>query len=126
MADPTVITPVDILGPFDAITALDAEFVFTALTVTDGDSWICNGRDILLVYNPSGADLWITITSVDDEFGRGEDITTYDITTLKWAAFGVGLTNSKGWKDTAGKIKVTPESADLDAVVLRLPTGFGR
>ena len=126
MADPTVITVQDILAPFVAPGANDADFTFTALTASDGDAWTCNGRDILLVMNPEAGAKWITIISTDDEFGRAEEITQYSLGAGEWAAFGVGLTNSKGWKDTAGKIKVIPEDATVDAAVLRLPPGFGR
>lgn len=126
MADPTVMTVVDILGPFAAIVADAADFTFTPLTLTDGDVFRCTGREILLVYNPSGGALTITITSVDDEYGRAEDITTYSVGAGEWSVFGVGLTNQKGWKNASGNIRITGSSADLDAVVLRLPEGLGR
>lgn len=126
MADPTVIVVQDILAPFAEVGVNDADFTFTALTASDGDAWVCTGRDILLVYNPEAGAKTLTIVSTDDEFGRAESITDYSLGAGEWAAFGVGLTNTKGWKDTAGKIKVIPEDATVDAAVLRLPAGFGR
>jgi len=126
MADPTVMTVVEMLGPFDAVVADALNFAFTPLTVTDGEVFRCTGREILLVSNPSAGALTITITSVDDEYGRAEDITTYELAQDEFAYFPIGLTNSKGWKNSSGNIRITGSSADLDAVVLRLPVGFGR
>lgn len=125
MADPTAITVQTIKGPFEAVTAGSVDFTFAAGTVTDGDTFACTGREILIVKNTEVADAkYITITSVDDEKGRSEDITTYSLAAGDYAVFGVGLTNAKGWKSTAGKIRITVEAATVKVAVLRLPAGF--
>ena len=124
MAAPTAITVQSILAPFAAVGAGAADFTFAAGTITDGDTFVCTGREILLVQNADAAPQTITITSVDDEKGRSEDITTYSMAAGDFAVFGVGLTNSQGWKSTAGTIRITVSDADMKVAVLRLPTGF--
>jgi hypothetical protein len=119
------ITPQTIKGPFEAIAANGADFTWTAGN-TGTDTIACNGRDIILAHNTDGANPYtVTITSEDDEKGRSEDITTYSLAADEYAVFGVGLTNSPGWKDSAtGLITVDVENAAVEWAVLRLPTGY--
>ena len=125
MAAPTVITVQTIKGPFEAIIAGLADFTFAAGTLTDGDTFVCTGREILIVNNTEAVDAkTITITSVDDEKGRSEDIATYSLAAGDFAAFGVGLTNAKGWKSTAGTIRITVSAITVKVAVLRLPAGY--
>jgi len=64
MADPTPITVQQMLAPFAAVGAGTADFTFAAGTITDGDNFVCTGREILLVKN-TDARINKTITSVD-------------------------------------------------------------
>lgn len=123
MAAPTALTVQQMKGPFDTISANGADFTFAAGTITDGDTFVCTGREILLVKNGTGTNT-ITITSVADDIGRTGDITTYSLGTGEFAAFGVGLTNDKGWKSSAGTVRITVSSAEVTVAVLRLPAGF--
>jgi hypothetical protein len=125
MAAPTAITVQNILAPFAAVGAGAADFTFAASTLTDGDTFVCTGREILIVTNTEVADAkTITITSVDDEKGRSEDITTYSLAAGDFAVFGVGLTNSQGWKAAAGTIRITCSAVTVKVAVLRLPAGY--
>lgn len=125
MADPTAITVQTIKGPWEAITANGADFTFAAGTPSDGDTFVCTGREILLVTNTEVADAKkVTIVSVDDETNRSENITDYSLAAGDFSVFGVGLTNSKGWKSTAGTIRITVEAATVKVAVLRLPAGY--
>ena len=124
MAAPTAITVQQVKGPFDAVVAGGFDFTFAAGTLTDGDTFVCTGREILLVQNADAAPQTITITSVDDEKGRAEDITTYSMAAGDFAAFGVGLTNAQGWKSSTGTIRITVSDADMKVAVLRLPAGY--
>jgi len=120
----TVITVQQLLSPFPAtpLTANSADIVFTALTVTEGDEFVCTGSEVILIKNGTGTNT-LTISSSDDEKGRAEDITSYSLAAGDFAMFGQGLTNSQGWK-TGGKIKMTPSSAEITCAVLRLPAGY--
>ncbi len=125
MAAPTAITVQSVLAPFAAVGAGAADFTFAAGTITDGDTFVCTGRELLLVTNTEASDAkTVTIVSVDDEKGRAENITSYSLAAGDFAVFGVGLTNSKGWKSTAGTIRITVEAATVKVAVLRLPAGY--
>ena len=125
MAAPTVITvQAKPLGPFAAITAGLADFTFAAGTVTDGDTFACTGRELLIVNNTNIGTQTVTIVSVDDETNRSEDITIYSLASGDFAVFGQGLTNSKGWKSTAGTIRITVSHAEVKVAVLQLPAGY--
>jgi len=124
MADPTAIVVQNILAPFAAVGAGAADFTFAAGTITDGDTFVCTGRELLVVQNTDAGAVTITITSVVDEKNRTGDITTYSVGIGEFACFSIGLTNSKGWKSTAGKVRITVSDADLKVAVLRLPAGF--
>lgn len=120
----TAITVQQLLSPFPTtpLTANSADIVFTALTVTEGDVFPCTGREVILISNGTGTNT-LTISSADDDKGRAEDITSYSLATGDFAVFGVGLTNSLGWKNSSGQIKLTPSSAEIKCAVLRLPVG---
>ena len=123
MAAPTVITVQQMKGPFDAVVALGFDITFAASTLTDGDTFQCTGRELLLVYN-SSTSATITITSVADEKGRTGDITTYAVAGSGYSIFPVGLTNAPGWKSAAGTIRITCSATTLKVAVIRLPAGF--
>jgi hypothetical protein len=122
---PTEITVQQLLGPFPAtpLTVNTADITFTALTVTEGDTFVCTGREIVLLYNGAGTNT-LTVTANPDNQGRTVDLTDYSMATTTYAMLGMGLTNAPGWKSTAGLIKLTPSSANILAAVLRLPAGY--
>ena len=124
MADPTPITVQTILAPFAAVGAGTADFTFAAGTITDGDTFVCTGRELLVVQNADAGAVTITITSVVDDKNRTGDITDYSVGIGEFACFPIGLTNSKGWKSTTGKVRITVSDVDLKVAVLRLPAGY--
>lgn len=125
MADPTVLDIFTVLAPFAAVTAGDATFTFAPGTETDGDVYTCTGRELLLVYNSDSVDPYtITIASEDDEWNRSENITSYSLAAGEYAVFGVGLTNSQGWKNADGQIRITVNNAAVLVAVLKLPGGY--
>jgi len=120
MANPTVITVQLALAPFAAVGAGTLDYVYAAGTLTDGDVFSVTGKEVLLVKNGTGTNT-ITIESEDDEFGRQEDIPTYSLAAGDFAVFCGGLTNTKGWKNSAGQIRVTVSSVEVTLAVIRLP-----
>ena len=121
----TIITVQQLLSPFPTLplTANSADIVFTALTPTDGDTFVCTGREIILIYNGSGTNT-LAITANPDSQGRTVDMTAYSLAATSYAVFGQGLTNAPGWKSSAGLIKLTPSSANTLCAVVRLPAGY--
>jgi hypothetical protein len=124
MAAPTVIVPQQMLSPFAAVGAGTADFTVAASTLTDGDTFVCTGRELLFVQNLDAGAVTITITSVADEKNRVGDITTYSVGIGEFAMFSVGLTNQLGWKAPAGTVRITCSDVDLKVAVLRLPAGY--
>ena len=125
MADATAITVQDITEPFEAVTAGSADFTTAAADSGNGNTFVCTGREILILQNDEVGALTVTITSTDDATGRTEDITTYSLAAGDRAVFGVGLTNAKGWKNSSGLITLTASADTLKVAVLRIPAGFG-
>jgi hypothetical protein len=113
-----------LLGPFDTVNALGANITFNA-TVLTGDSFYCTGREILM-FNGGAAGGTVTITSVANEKGRTEDITSYTIGANLVAMFGVGLTNKKGWMDSGRYISFVASAITVTCAVVKLPAGYGR
>ena len=119
----TVFTAQTIKGPFDTIAADGADITFTAASA-GADTFISTGRDIILVRNTGAGARTVTISSVVDEKNRSGDITTYSLAAGEFAAFGCGLTNSPGWKNTStGAITITGSHAEITIAILRLPDG---
>lgn len=118
----TALTVQSIKSPFATIAAGDADFTFAAGDANDGNSFPCTGSEILIAYNSDDTNPYtVTISSVDDEKGRSEDITDYSLAAGDYAIFGVGLTNSKGWQQSDGTINLAVENAAVLVAVLRLP-----
>jgi len=120
-----LITTQTIKGPFEAIAANGADFVWTVGNV-GGDTITLTGREIILVWN-SHATIAYTfgVTSVADEKLRTGDITTYNLDALEYAVLGVGLTNSSGWRNTStGLLSVIVSNAAVKWAVLKLPAGY--
>jgi hypothetical protein len=112
------------LAPFAAVGALAAHFTPVAGTITDGNTWVCNGNDLLFFQNSDAGAVTVTITSVVDEKNRLGTITDYSIGIGEFAMFTVGLTNNLGWQSAAKTIRITVSDADLKVAVIRLPAGY--
>lgn len=122
----SAITPQTLVSPF-ASTSGSAGYhavTFAATSGSPGDYWTTNGKDVLFAYNSSGSAGTITITSANDEKNRTEDITTYSIPALSYAAFCPGLTNSKGWMDSSKRINFATSATTINVAVVRLPDGY--
>lgn len=127
MAPRTVLTPTSVKGPFAAIVAGGADFTFAAADVSNGNEWLANGSDILVMWNSGLADAHtVTVASVADEKNRTADITAYELAAGEFATCQVGLTNSKGWQQTDKSIHINANHAEIKFAILRLPAGFGR
>lgn len=119
----TVFTAQTIKGPFDTIAADGADFTFTAASA-GADTFVCRGRDVILIQNTGAGARTVTITSVVDGQNRTGDITTYSLAAGEFAAFGCGLTNQPGWQNTStGAITITGSHAEIKVAILRLPDG---
>ncbi|HYI67132.1 MAG TPA: hypothetical protein VEW95_09430 [Candidatus Limnocylindrales bacterium] len=103
------------------LAANDADVTFTAAgaAFADGASFPMTGRELLLVRNPSGGALTVTINSVSDSRKRTGDITAYSIGAGEVAAFWPNRT--EGWRQTTGLLHFAASAAELEFAVIRLP-----
>ena len=121
----TALTVQTMLAPFATVTAGALDFTMAAADVT-GNTFVCTGRELVVIYNPSGGSTYtVTITSVVDDKNRTGDITTYSMATGDHVVWTGGLTNSAGWKNAStGVITITASNAAVLIAVLRLPAGY--
>jgi hypothetical protein len=110
-------------APFADVAANELNLAWQTGTVP-GETFTCTGREILLIRNDSGTNT-VTITSVDNEKGRAENLAAYEITGSEIAVWTGGLTNAKGWKNSSGLITVAATTGtSVSFAVLRLPAGY--
>lgn len=109
-------------APFSDVTADSLNLAWQTATV-GGETFVCTGRQILLMKNLSGTNT-VTITSTADAKGRTEDLAAYEITGTEIAAWCGGLTNTAGWKQTDGTIIATASSTNVSFAVLTLPNQY--
>lgn len=112
-----------LVGPFADQPIADALNIAWQTATVAGEKFTCTGREILLMRNDAGSNT-VTITSVDNDKGRSENLAAYAITGTEIAVWTGGLTNAKGWKQTDGTILVTASATDVSFAVLRLPVGY--
>jgi len=118
----TALTVQTLKTPFQVITAGGADFTLAAGDGTgDGNSFVATGKELLIAHNDGTAAYTVTIDSVADEKNREGDITSYSMAAGDRAAFTVGMTNEKGWKQTGGVIHVNVNNSAIKLAVLRLP-----
>lgn len=110
-------------SPFADVAADELNLAWQTMSA-GGEHIVCTGREIVLIRNNSGTNT-VTITSVDNDKGRQENLAAYEITGSEIMVWTGGLTNSKGWKQTNGTILITATTGTAVSIaVLRLPAGF--
>lgn len=122
MAAPTALPIINPLGSYPAlpITALAADFVYTAADAVNGNSFVSTGRELVLVNNSGGSAYTVTFSSVADSVNRTGDIATYSVGAGLFSVFGPFAQN--GWKQSDGTVLVTASNAAIKFAVIRLPS----
>lgn len=102
------------------LAANDADVTFTAAGAdfADGASFAMTGREILLVRNPTGGALTVSIDSVADSRRRTGDVTAYSIGAGEIAAFWINRT--EGWRQSDGTLHFEGSATGLEFAVIRL------
>jgi hypothetical protein len=121
MAGETALSIITPKGPYDAVAANGLDFAFTAADAVNGNSFICTGRELLLIRNDHQTDpATITITSAPDPYGRTKDIAAYSLAAGEFAAFWIG--KSIGWRQSDGKVWLSiAGTGTIKLAVLRIP-----
>lgn len=121
----TAITKQTPLAPFAAVTAGLLDYTMAAADVA-GSTFVCTGREIVLVYNPAGGSTYtLTISGTTDEKGRSGAITSYSMAAGDFIIWTGALTKSPGWKDASTDvITLTANNAAVLIAVIVLPAGY--
>jgi hypothetical protein len=101
-------------------TATSLDFVWTAADVT-GNTFVCTGKELLLMNNTGAAPYTVTIASQPDIKGRSGDI-VYTVGVGLFSHWTGGMTTEQGWvNETTRIITVTASNIAVKFAVLRLP-----
>jgi len=92
---------------------------FTAWDATNGNQFLCTGKEVLVVQNSGVAPQTVTITSQADPYGRSGDITAESIAIGAFHVFQ--QFPQEGWADAGGMVHVDGSTVDIKFAVLRLP-----
>lgn len=119
----TLLTPLTVKGPYPGtVSAGDLSVAaLDSVDNTNGNYWLGNGRDLLMIENPTAGAVTVTLTSIADQFGRKGDITAYSIpanTGHMFFWFGSLI----GWaQDAQGTIYLDASATGLKVKILRIP-----
>lgn len=102
-----------------AVNSADVAFTAAGAAFADGASYPLTGRELLLVRNPTGGALTVSIDSVSDSRNRTGDIAAYSIGAGEVAAFYFNRT--EGWRQSDGTLHLEASAAGLEFAVVRLP-----
>lgn len=119
--DITVFKPANINGSI-AADSLDA--TFTAADVSNGNSYVATGKEMVIVLNSHASSAYtFTVTSVADDLGRTGDITTYSLAAGEYAV--VGPVPVRGWRQpSSGKVLIAGSNAAIKFLVIRIPDTY--
>lgn len=109
------------LGPYvtGQPTAGTLNYTYAACDATNGNSFVVTGREVLLVQNTSTMTAYtFTISSVADNLGRTNDVTSYSVAASAFAAFNF-RGGTSGWEQSDGTVHLSCSNAALSFAVLR-------
>lgn len=89
-----------------------------ASTGDDGNQFTLTGNEIVLFHNTDTSGHNITVTSVDDKYGRSEDISSESIAAGAIKAFGP--VRLQGWLQTDGNLYLSADNTSVEIGVLRI------
>lgn len=118
----TLITAQTPLGPYPGtVSAGQLALTFTAADAVNGNSFALTGHEILVMWNSSATVVGtVTISSVSDQYGRTQDITTYSLPISSFAAFNF-RGGTGGWKQSDGTVHVLASVATVEFAVIYAP-----
>ena len=102
-----------------AYSGASVAVTMTAADAVNFEQFTCTGRELVIIHNTgAGARTW-TATSVDDSYGRSENITTESIAAGAIRVWGpVAL---EGWVQTNGYVYLQAEHAEVKFGIITLP-----
>lgn len=111
----TTLTKTTALGSYNHAGVV---LTMTAADVGNGNQFVANGKDLLVIHNTAGSDYTFTVTSTADAYGRTKDITTETIAAGAYKI--VGPLELTGWIQTDGKIYLAASNAGVKFGIVAL------
>ena len=111
----TDLSPIVAGGPYAG--ALDT-IVFTAADVANKNAFKLTGRELILVQNTDASARNVTLTSVDDPYGRQETVGPVSVAAGAVRAFWAGAL--PGWIQSDGKFYLEADNVAVTFAVVRL------
>lgn len=109
-------------GPHPGVvTANLLDVTYAAADQANGNQFQHTGKELLLMRNSHATNAGtVTVKSVADDFGRTQDITTYNLDAGEFAAFL--MTDTRGWRQGDGMIYLDiAGTGTIGFLVIRLP-----
>lgn len=91
----------------------------TAADTTNKNKFPLTGREIVIAQNTGASSRTVTITSVDDRYGRSEDIAAEAIAAGAIRVYGPGLA-IEGWQQADGSLYLEANHAEVKFGILQL------
>ena len=90
----------------------------TAATPASDEEVVLTGTEMILAQNTDSGAQTVTVTSVNDPFGRTKDIAAVSMAASEFRIFGPF--NTTGWAQTNGKLNFEASDALVKFVVFKL------
>jgi len=113
----TALTVVTSPGAYPTVTANSLDVAFTAADASNGNHYIGDGTELILVLNTDSGAHTVTVTSVADSLGRTGHITAYSLGAGEYAL--LGPVKLAGWADSTGKVLISANDATVKFLVVR-------
>ena len=106
-------------GAYGAYAANAADLNMIAADATNKEQVVFTGAEIIIAHNTGVSARTVTVTSVNDPFGRTKDVAAYSLSAGEYAA--LGPFELDGWLQTDGKLYFEASHLDVKFAVIRLP-----
>lgn len=110
-------TPVDAGGAYGAYGANAVDISFTAADTTNKERVKLRRGELIIAQNSDASAHSVTVTSVDDKYGRQEDI-TYSVGASEYAVIGPFLPH--GWQQSDGYLYFEADNTNVSFAIVRI------
>lgn len=108
-----------LVDPQGTVSAGAADLAWTAADVSNGNSFVMSGKEMIFVTNSDSVSHNVTISSAPDVLGRTKDIGPYAVGAGKVSVFGPF--NTHGWRQSDRSFYLAGDNAQIKFAIVRLP-----
>ena len=112
----TVTTSLGSYGDYSVANA--ADMTMAAADTSNQNQFTASGNDLIVAHNTGASPYTVTINSVDDRYGRAENIAAYSLGAGEYAVFGPF--KKHGWGQTDKMIYLEASNADVKFGVVKI------